>query len=189
MQISDFSSRKEDITISPSSTHNIQFIRHVPTMMDDKDKEEELDSLEGRENSIANKINSYITTSKSSYGNNGKFKCNVCGKKGRSKETIQNHIKVNHMKQIATSQPVGSMSFVNLCRDGDLEGVRAALQSGADVNSKENKNLILTDGVEADKRRRTVLGLSQISIDDVRERLKEMMPPGTPVPSYKTVRR
>ena len=82
-----------------------------------------------------------------------------------------------------------SMSFVNLCRDGDLEGVRAALQSGADDNSNENKNLILTDGVEADKRRRTVLGLSQISIDDVRERLKEMMPPGTPVPSYKTVRR
>ena len=74
--------------------------------MDDKDKKEELDSLEGRENSIANKINSYITTSKSSYGNNGKFKCNVCGKKGRSKQTIQNHIKVNHMKQIATSQPV-----------------------------------------------------------------------------------
>ena len=156
-------------------------------MMDDKDKEEELDALEGRENSIANKINSYITTktSKSTF----KFKCNVCGKKGWSKQTIQNHIKVNHMKQIATSQPVGSMSFVNLCRDGDLEGVRAALQSGADVNSNENKNLILTDGVEADKRRKTVLGLSCISIDGVRERLQEMMPLGTPVPSYKTVRR
>ena len=101
---------------------------------------------------------------------------------------IDECIDLSSRKEHITISP-SSMSFVNLCRDGDLEGVRAALQSGADVNSNENKNMILTDGVEADKRRRTVLGLSQISIDDVRERLKEMMPPGTPVPSYKTVRR
>ena len=30
------------------------------------------------------------------------------------------------------------MSLIKLCKEGDLEGVRAALQSGADINSNEN---------------------------------------------------
>ena len=30
-----------------------------------------------------------------------------------------------------------TMSLVDLCKDGDLEGVKAALQRGADVNTKD----------------------------------------------------
>ena len=30
-----------------------------------------------------------------------------------------------------------TMSLVQLCKDGDLEGVKAALQRGADVNTKD----------------------------------------------------
>jgi len=33
------------------------------------------------------------------------------------------------------------MSLVELCKAGDLEGVKAALQSGADVNSKDEKGM------------------------------------------------
>ena len=51
------------------------------------------------------------------------------------------------------------------------------------------KEIIMSDGVEADKRRRTELGLSRITISCLQERLREMMPAGTPVPSYNTLRR
>ena len=32
-----------------------------------------------------------------------------------------------------------AQQFVALCRDGDLEGVRASLQGGVDVNSREQQ--------------------------------------------------
>ena len=33
------------------------------------------------------------------------------------------------------------MSLVELCKEGDLEGVKAALKSGADVNSKDENGM------------------------------------------------
>merc|ERR1719295_2316585 len=33
------------------------------------------------------------------------------------------------------------MSLVELCKNGDLEGVKAALQSGADVNTKDENGV------------------------------------------------
>jgi len=37
------------------------------------------------------------------------------------------------------SEGEAAMSLVELCQNGDLEGVKAALQNGADVNTKNDK--------------------------------------------------
>ena len=55
----------------------------------------------------------------------------------------------NSGKQVAASG--ATMSLVELCRDGDLEGVKAALQSSADVNAKDeyghmNMVILVTQG-------------------------------------------
>ena len=51
------------------------------------------------------------------------------------------------------------------------------------------REIIMTDGVLADNRRRTELGLSRLSISSVLKRMKEILPAGTVIPTYNTVKR
>ena len=50
-----------------------------------------------------------------------------------------NVFSITSRRQVAASDT--TMSLVELCKEGDLEGVKAALQSGADVNSKDEKGI------------------------------------------------
>ena len=54
---------------------------------------------------------------------------------------LESGVEVNVQYQHCSGkQPASDMSMVELCEKGDLEGVKAALKSGTDVNEKDDKD-------------------------------------------------